>query len=262
MTIHDPNPLSPGLEMHVRALAGDAPDAHAVEAAQIRLGRRLADPASDPTPTRRPRTGWYAFAATACAALALILVPFIVSERGGLAFAEVQRHFENFRTLAMTIEQGSGDFPMPKINVVLDDTGSVRTDVGTDISVVVNVKEGQVLMLMHDARNALRFPIGVTDMMPAKEALSWIDELKHFKGIAKALTETREIDGVTAHGWSLDIANAQIQLWARDDGLPLAMSVGEGVGIDLRFRFNFDAPIDTGQFSTEIPAGYTTGFGG
>lgn len=262
MTPNDQTPLSPTLSAHVGALAGNAADSHAAEAAQTRLARRLADAANAVAPPRRPRTGWYAFAATACAALALILVPLIVSERGGLAFAEVQRHFENFRTLAMTVEQGSGGLPMPKIHVLLDDAGSVRTDVGEEISVVVNARQGQALMLMHGSRHALRFPIGVTDMMPAKEALSWIDELKHFKGIATALTETRVIDDVTAHGWGLNIANAQIQLWAREDGLPLAMTVGEGIGIDLRFRFSFDPPVDAAQFSTEIPAGYGFGFGG
>lgn len=250
------------IDAHIQALSNATPSDHAVEAAQLKLARTVsAGRRATPAPAAR-RTGWIAFAATACAALALILVPLIVSERGGVAFAEVQKHFNTFRTLTMTVEQHSAGALMPAINVVLDDAGRVRTDVGTEVSVVVSPAEGQVLMLLHGGRSAMRFPIGVTDALPAQDALSWLDELRHFKGIATALTETRVIDGQTAHGWSLKIANAEIQLWARDDGLPLAMSVGEGLGLDLHFRFDFDAAIDPARLSTEIPAGYTASFGG
>lgn len=254
--------VSPALDAHIRALNDATPDAHAVEAAQIRLHRALtARTGAAPTRTRQ-RTRWSAFAVTACAALALILVPFLVSERSGLAFADVQKHFREFRTLAMTVEETSAGIPMPRISVQLDDAGNVRTDVGSEISVVVNAADGQVLMLMHSARSAMRFPVDIGPATPGKEALSWIEELRHFKGIATPLSETRLIDGETARGWSLKIANAEIQLWARDDGMPLAMSVGEGIGIDLRFRFDFDTPIDPARLSTEIPTGYQLNLGG
>lgn len=263
MNAHTPPNVSRDLEAHIHALNNAVPSDHAVEAAQIKLERALVERSRSVERAQPPRrTRWIAFAATACAALALILVPFLVSERGGLAFAEVQRHFQEFRTLAMTVEEAGSGIPMPKISVMLDDTGNVRTDVGSEISVVVNATQGQVLMLMHGAKSAMRFPVDIGPALPAKEALSWIDELRHFKGIATALSETRLIDGETAHGWSLKIADAEIQLWARDDGLPLAMSVGQGLGIDLRFRFDFDTPIDPAHLSTEIPSGYSVGFGG
>ncbi len=250
------------IDAHIHALANAAPTAHAVEAAQLKLARTIAaGRRATPAPAAR-RTGWIAFAATACAALALILVPLIVSERGGVAFAEVQKHFSNFRTLSMSVEQHSAGELMPAISVVLDDAGRVRTDVGSEVSVVVSPVEGQVLMLLHSGRSAMRFPIAIAETMPAQEALAWLDELRHFKGIATALPDTRVIDGETAHGWSLKIANAEIQLWARSDGLPLAMSIGEGLGLDLRFRFAFDTAVDPARLSTAIPAGYTASFGG
>lgn len=267
---HDSAALSASLRSHADALNAQAPTDHAVEAAQLRLDRAVAArneraPSARAQPLRR-RARWLTFAATACAALALILVPLLVSERGALAFAEVQRHFENFRTLSMTVENSGvlGEH-MPKISVVLDDIGNVRTDVGEEVSVVVNAAQGQVLMLMHDGRMAMRFPIDAVPMEPAREALDWIDELREFKGLATPLPETRIIDGHTAYGWSLKIASTELQLWAREDGLPLSMSIGEGHvdggALDLRFRFDFDQPIDPALLSTEIPAGYSNTFG-
>jgi hypothetical protein len=268
--------LPASLQAHVNALSSAAPDSHAIEGAQIRLERSLREPGARRAPDKPRRARWVAFAATACAALALILVPFVVSDRGGLAFAEVQRHFENFRTLSMSIEQGGvAGTVVPHINVVLDDAGNVRTDVGQELSVVVNAVEGRVLMLMHDGKSAMRFPIDAVPMEPASEALSWLDELREFKGLATPIAETRVIDGEIAQGWSLDIGGARIELWARSDGMPLTMSIGqgrrtgssgEGVGyinmMDLRMNFDFDAPIDPAALSTEIPAGYTSAFAG
>lgn len=268
--------LPASLQAHVNAVAAHAPPAHATEGAQIHLERALRE-RNTPRAAHTPRRArWLAFAATACAALALILVPFLVSDRGGLAFAEVQRHFQDFRTLSMTIEQdGLAGTVVPVIHVVLDDAGNVRTDVGEGLSVVVNAGEGQVLMLMHDGRSAMRFPIDAVPMEPAREALSWLDELRDFKGLATPIAETRVINGETAQGWALDIGGARIELWARSDGLPLTMSIGQGRStgsgadgasdisvMDLRMNFDFDAPIDPAELSTEIPPGYTSAFAG
>lgn len=255
---HEPSRI----DAHIQSLSNAAPSAHAVEAAQLKLARVVASGRRESAAPARRRSGWVAFAVTACAALALILVPFIVSDRGGVAFADVQKHFNDFRTLSMSIEQHAAGEIMPAISVVLDDAGRVRTDVGSEVSVVVSPVEGQVLMLLHSGRSAMRFPIAIADTLPAQDALEWLDELRHFKGIATALTETRQINGETAHGWSLKIADAEIQLWARDDGLPLAMSIGEGLGLDLRFKFDFDAAVDPARLSTDIPVGYTASFGG
>lgn len=271
--------LPASLQAHVNAMSSAAPDSHAIEGAQIRLERALRE-RDTPRAARRPRRArWAAFAATACAALALILVPFVVGDRGGLAFAEVQRHFQDFRTLSMTIEQnGLAGAVVPVIHVALDDAGNVRTDVGQELSVVVNAVEGQVLMLMHDGKSAMRFPIDAVPMEPASEALSWLDELREFKGLATPIAETRVIDGEIAQGWSLDIGGARIELWARSDGMPLTMSIGQGRStgsggdatgadddqdgrmFDLQMRFRFDAPTDPAALSTEIPPGYTSAF--
>lgn len=243
------------LRTHADSLAAAAPTEQAADAAQRRLSETLAA-RTQPATARRRRNGWLAAAATACAAVALTVLPFLLSDRSGLAFAEVQRHFSDFTTLSMRIEQGEGGRFMPQVAVLLDADGNVRTDVAGELSVVVNAAQGRVLMLLHSARTAMSFPIDAGPAMPAQEALRWIDELRTFKGIATPLAEPAQINGETAYGWTLKIAGAELTLWAREDGQPLAMQVGEGLGLDLRFRFDFDAPIDPALFSTDVPAGY------
>lgn len=262
-TTHTPH-LDAPLSAHVDALNTTTPDQHAVEAAQLRLQRRLSGNRDAAEHRARPaRTRWLAFAATAGIALALTLLPLMFGDRGGLAFADVQRHFQQFRTLTMRIEQGGAGTLLPIIDVAMNESGQVRTDVAGQLSVVVDPKGGQVLMLLHPSRSAMRFPIGVEGIVPAREALDWVEKLRHFKGTATPVSSTRLIDGQTAHGWSLAIGGARLELWADANGLPLAMSIGDGdtAVLDLQFRFRFDEPIAAGTFSTAIPAGYSLSLG-
>lgn len=252
------------LAAHVHALNATTPGHHAVEAAQLRLQQRLSgtrDAAGHGTRPRRAR--WLALAATACIALALTLMPLMLGDRGGLAFADVQRHFQQFRTLAMRVEQGGAGTLLPAVDVVMSESGQLRTDVAGQVSVVVDPKAGRVLMLLHSSRSAMRFPIGVEGIVPAREALDWINELRHFKGTAAPLSSTRLIDGQTAHGWSLAIGGARLELWADASGLPLALSIGDGerAVLDLQFRFRFDEPVAADAFSTDVPAGYSLSLG-
>lgn len=256
--------LSPALDRHLRALAGTAPAHHASEAAQRRLERRLSGTPETARPElRAPLWRRWSLAAGTALALMLVVMPLMIGHRDALAFADVQRHFQQFRTLAMTVEHKAVGELLQHVRVILDDTGRVRADVAGELSVVVDPDRGRVLMLMHSSKSALWLPVAVDNVMPAREALSWIDELREFKGIATQFPETRLIDGRTAHGWSLGIGSARLQLWADADGLPLTLGIGEGDGeaLSLQLRFRFDEPVPTDAFSTDIPSGYTFGWG-
>lgn len=268
MTGIDQSSLSSALDRHIQALAAARPEHHAVEAAQLRLERRLAGASTGPatatahTP-RAPLWRRWSMAAVTALALVLVVMPLMIGDRTALAFADVQRHFQHFRTLAMTIEHtGAGEL-MQHVRVMLDDTGRVRADVSSELSVVVDPDRGRVLMLMHASKSALWLPVVADNMNPAREALSWVEEVRQFKGIASPLTETRLIDGRTAHGWGLSIGGAKLQLWADENGLPLTLGIGQGDGelLGLQLRFRFDEPIAADAFSTDIPSGYTFGWG-
>ncbi|HEX6637479.1 MAG TPA: hypothetical protein VF033_07465 [Steroidobacteraceae bacterium] len=243
------NSLDRTLELF--AHTGPAPEA--VQAAQHKLETLIA------AAPRKPKArigGWFAAAASAAVAvLAALWLPLAPTQ--ALAFSDVQQHFRDFRSLRFDIEQRmNGQLLMQaRVSVLAD--GSVRTEVGEDMVVVVNTQERQVLTLMKSQRVALVTPLpepGTRD-----DAMAWLDEVRNFQGLARELPETRLIQGQRAHGWELPLPTGKgtIVLWANDSGLPLEMKLDQGVSMDMSFRFEFEPALPADYFSTQVPAGYT-----
>lgn len=255
MTTHsDPTP-SPALAAHVAAAARHADTALAdgtlADAAQQRLLAAL--PAARPRPHRWLRP--LATAATACAVLVLGVALFLGDQRQ--AFAAVQQHLRDFDTLRLVVEQRMAGEPMMRSTMLLDRHGSLRTDVGEEVSVIVDVPGRTVLTLLHGARQALSMPLPAGRGAPRDDALHWLDTIRDFQGEAAPLPQSREIDGVPLHGWRLETQGMTIDLWADDDGVPRAMELGGAQGLTLDYRFAFDVPIDPVLLSSAIPPGYT-----
>jgi outer membrane lipoprotein-sorting protein len=240
-------------------LYGDRePDAALVNAAQGKLEALVAAKLAS-QPVRRPMRasrGWLAAAASAVvAAVAVLWLP--LGSRPALAFTDVQKHFRDFQTLRFDMEQRMNGHSVMKARISMTRDGNVRTDVGTDISVIVNPSAQSVVTLIHPAHQAMIVPLGA----PAKpdEALAWMDDIRKFQGEAKVLPQTRQIRGQKAYGWELETAAGKLVLWANAEGLPLEMTMGEGAALELSFDFEFDVRFDRQLFSTEIPAGYSRG---
>jgi hypothetical protein len=128
--------------------------------------------------------------------------------------------------------------------------------VGDQLSVIVDAPRGRVLTLLHTPRQAMIATIP-NNKPAADDALSWLDDVRNFKGQATPLPNTRIIDGRTAHGWTLQAGGTTMELWADDEGLPLAMRQLGGGGLEIGYRFEFDRPIAPGLLSSDVPAGYT-----
>lgn len=204
----------------------------------------------------RKTRGWLAAAATAAVVtVAVLWLPF--GPTPALAFANVQKHFRDFRTLRFEVEQRMDGRRVMKSRVSVTHDGNVRTDVGDDITVIVNSTQRQVLTLMHRARIAV--PSALDKPATKEDALAWLDHIRDFQGEAKTLSGTRWIGGHRAYGWELQTAAGRIVLWATEDGLPLEMTVASSTPIQLDFDFEFDLALDANYFSTEIPAGYSVG---
>jgi outer membrane lipoprotein-sorting protein len=207
-------------------------------------------------PAHRPvrgARGWLAAAATAAVvAVAMLWLP--LGSPPALAFAKVQEHFRDFRTLRFDMEQRMNGELVMKTRVSMTRDGNSRTDVG-DISVIVNSAERRVMTLMHDGRIAMEVPFGA----PAKQddQMRWLDDIRGFQGQATMLPDTRNIRGQEAHGWELPAAGGNIVLWATDEGLPLEMTMGGSDALKLDFQFDFNVPLDAKLFSTDVPAGYS-----
>ncbi len=250
MSRHHENELSATLAAHVRST--DAVPDDAIDGAQARLTARLQQARR---PARAPARAWWAVTATAVLAIAAIIAMPMLSG-GGDAFAAVQAHFRHFDTLSMTITQRFGGQPLQTSHSIVDARGVVRTDVGDQLSVIVDAPRGRVLTLLHAPRQAMIATIP-KNKPAADDALSWLDDVRDFKGQATPLPDTRIIDGRTAHGWTLQAGGTTMELWADAEGLPLAMrQLGDG-GLEIDYRFEFDQPIPPGLLSSDVPAGYT-----
>lgn len=255
------SPLHPRLAAAVATLRNDQPDAVGIDAAQHRLQARL---------QRRPghrASPWgrlLAVAGTACAVIALSLLT-LPGGGNGQAFANVQRHFADFETLVMRIDQEVAGTPAQRIQVAMARAGNVRVDIAQNVSVVVDPVAGQTLTLMHEARQALRMPLPmpVGELLGEDNPMAWIEDIREFQGRAERLPEPRVIDGRTAWAWVLEIDGTRCLLWATADGLPLRLTVdsdGAGIGatqlVAIAFDFDFDPALQPALFDTEVPAGY------
>ena len=139
--------------------------------------------------------------------------------------------------------------------MVVDDRGVLRTDVGDQLSVVVDPVRGRLLMLQHGPRQAVSMPLQQADRRPGA-SLDWLAGIRDFKGRARKLERTREIDGHVANGWVLDVAGNRLVLWADRQGVPLALETGAAGGMEIHYAFEFDAALEPGFLSSDIPPGY------
>jgi hypothetical protein len=243
------------LDRTLELFAVSEPDQSMVDAAQRKLDAAIAATVAKAS-TRKPapRVGGWLAAATSAAVVAVAMLWLPLNPTPALAFAQVQQHLRDFSTLRFDMEQRMNGEVMMKTRVNVTRDGNVRTDVGDDISVIVNSSERRVITLVHAERMAVVSPLGA----PVKEeALDWLKEIRDFQGAATQLPQTRVIGGHQAHGWELQTDGGKVVLWATDEGLPLEMTLGGNTALQLSFRFEFDLPIAPKTFSTEVPAGYS-----
>jgi hypothetical protein len=198
--------------------------------------------------------GWLATAASALATVAAVVWLPLTSTQA-LAFADVQKHFREFDTLRFEFEQRMEGKLLVKGRVSLLANGSVRTEVGDDVVVIVNSVERRVLTLIESGRIAMVTPLEAAPK--SDDSMKWLQEVRDFQGSAVPVPESRMIRGQRAQGWKLATEHGEIVLWANEAGLPLEMRIDQGVKIEMSFRFELNLAMPAEVFSTEVPAGYT-----
>ena len=253
MTTPTEEKLSPALTDAVQA-AQAVPTA-AVDAAQSRLAAALHGRSRRERPATRR---WIAAGFTAMAALALAIGLPLLSGHGD-AFAAVQAHFRQFRTLQMDVTQRLGEQVMQTSRTRVDAAGATRTDIGESLSIIVDPARGRLLTLLHEPRQAV-----VATIAPHAAAngndIAWLDQLRRYQGKATPLAQSRTIAGQPAQGWLLDLGGNATEIWADADGLPLEMRM-RGGGLAIDYRFAFDVAFAPEVFDTSVPAGYTQAAG-
>jgi hypothetical protein len=232
----------------VKALGAVEPTPSQVAKAQQNLDALLQDRST----RNRPRTvvGWLSAAAAGVAAVVIVL---LLPTNHSVAFAEVLKHFAGFRTLSFVMTTEMGGKTIQQSHVYVNEAGDVRTDVGSDISIIVSASRKAVLTLAHRPRAAILAPI--TEAPKSEDPLAWLAEVRAYQQAAKPLG-TKLVNGKTVHGWELEIQGMRTQLWADDDGLPLSMEIHQHP-VETQMHFTFDAPLEAELFSFEVPQGYS-----
>lgn len=226
----------------------------ATDAAQQRLIKRLNHGHPVHRRARLP-VRWFAVSVTIM--LALLVALFVPTHRGGDAFAAVLKHFRNFHTLTMTIVQRAGERTLQTSRTVVNAQGVLRTDVGTQLSVIVDPPRGRVLTLLHEPRQAMLMRIPEqTDALA--DSMQWLEDLRRFEGKATPLSATRMINGHVAHGWLLNVNGLDMEIMADPSGLPLSMrQLNAAGGIEIDYRFEFNRPLAPDELSSSPPTNYS-----
>jgi hypothetical protein len=242
------------LDKTLESLATREPPADMMNAAQKRLEAAVSARIAVAPRARRGISGWLAAGASAIAAvMAIVLLP--LTPTPALAFSDVQEHFRDFRTLRFDMTQEVAGHKGFVTHVALTRDGNLRTDIGTDLSVIANTAQGRVLTLIHPEHVFMETPMGGG---PSNDdSLRWLDDIRKFQGVAERIPEPRTIDGRRAYGWKLRTGNMDILLWATEGGLPLEMQMTGEQQMRFEFHFEFDASLPDGMFSTAIPPGYS-----
>ena len=248
----DKNQLPPILASHTASMTAFDADEADVQHAQQKLEAALVKlPAAKKSIARR----WLLAGSAACGIVIISMLP-LFGDHNGVAFAQVQKHFVDFKTMAFTIEQRhSGQLQLIS-RVQINQLGDVRTDVNEGVSVIVSPSQKQVLTLMHETREAMQFPLDVTPVVN-NQTTDWLKEIQAYKNVTTPLPKTRIIDGKTAYGWILEIKGMRTEIWADDNGIPIIMTMDDGNKLILNFLFKFNPAIAANTFSTNIPSGYS-----
>jgi hypothetical protein len=234
----------------------------AAETAQQRLLERLAQV---PTRTRflwprvptQLKRGWLIGAATSVMAVMVMLLGPLLSSRGD-AFAAMQERLRYFNTMVMQVTHSNQARVVQRSTVTANAQGVVRTDIGRELSIVVDPIHGRVLTLLHQPKRALvsRIPAGGVATREA-DAMSWLDEIRNFQGKAKPIERSHTIGGRTLHGWTFTTRGLAVELWADDQSWPVEMRMLGAGALQLDYTFQFDQAISPTALSSELPAGYS-----
>lgn len=229
-------------------------------AAQRRLLAAIEDRRRKRAPSVATGPRRWAAAAAVLGVLALSAVPFLPGGGGGVAFADVQRYFEQFETMQATMTVEAAGREVMTMNILADGQGRTRLDAGELFTFVIDPVEGRMLQLLHDPRTALQVPLGPGSEVPDGARLEWLEDIRAFQGEARRLETVRRIDGREVRGFELRTGGQAMVLWATRDGEPVRLTIRQGdreepMGV-TRLNFRFDEPLASNAFSLDPPPGY------
>ncbi|MHC4204904.1 MAG: carboxypeptidase regulatory-like domain-containing protein [Planctomycetota bacterium] len=219
------------------------------------------------------------FAAAAVIIVAVVLVLDIVYEPELVsgAFADVVQPLLAVEagSFKMTIDVTGadldwinyGDDPVQTIDVVFAEPGRTRWDTPTGETLIVNMQEGKLMILMHAEKQAAVMQLGPAGMIPVHNRFNKLLELKPFIRYALEVENDsveflgeREIEDVTAIGYSMTNPqhHGDITVWADAETkqpVLIEQSMGTQTAIISGIAYDLDMTAES-LFSVEPPEGY------
>jgi outer membrane lipoprotein-sorting protein len=229
---------------------------------------RIATLAMNPAVQLRPAPatpstagGWRKVAAVLVTSAALVVVAFGVmhSPNKTFAFEDVVAAVRNADTVSYTTVVTPKNGPSSSFKSI--HKGSVTRMVGADGSYTVMDIVGQKMLMVQPAtKTATLTQLGKAPKEIPTMRDSIIGWLKSAETTGKAVGE-KMVDGVRTVGFEADFGAITFTLWS-DPKTKLPVLIESTIGspsepIQMTMReFIFNAPVEDGLFSTEVPSGY------
>jgi hypothetical protein len=211
------------LDLHIEAAR------HQFDAATIEhAARRLRGKLSHSGARRLRRFTWPSLLATASMLFVVIsAVSFFLPGENGTAFAQAQQWLASFRTLQAETTVIAGD-SVSRVVAWLDESGDTRVEsLGT--TTIIKTDADVIYISQPDGRY---FAQPITSERIVGSSTEFLDNIRAFRGQADLLPQSREIDGVSAAAYALEIDGAANVLWVD----PIVSEIAEDVEQTLRIH--------------------------
>ena len=198
-------------------------------------------------------------------------VAFLTLGNGGasIAWADVQQHIRNARTLTFKMVTETKGMPIGKMTMemtmMFKEPGLMRMEgtIGPSKNItIVDMQQNKMIMLMEAQKKAIVYDL---TKLPAEDRKK--QEGQNFLAGIKKLIEgsetelgEKEIDGRAVKGYRVEKGNQVFTIWAdAETGQPVEMNLTmfQGESKATMSDFKFDVELDDALFSLDIPEGYT-----
>ena len=242
-TSSTPDPL----EDYVSAIR-DQIDATEISAAAKQLRERWPTMAADRERTF-PRLAWVA---GLVAAVAVVILPMFSPVGGGVAFAQVQRWFEDYESLRLTMTTEQGGATVSRMEVLSSASGKTRVET-QGATLIIDAVNGEIITLLSGSRYVTQ-PIETMRAGSAK-SFEWLQDIRRFEGVAEPLADSRVIGHELATGFHLSVSGVDTTLWVNaTDGRPIELELDLEGDVRMLGRFEFDAALPDDAFA--VPSDY------
>jgi hypothetical protein len=188
--------------------------------------------------------------ATAVLLLAISLLPFLLPvQPGNSAFAQAQAWFERYATLHFAMTVTRQEQALSTVEVWSDESGATRISVPPVTHLVLPAEN--VMHTIMPGGEVMSRSLGIrAGSFDLGEGMEWLDELLTFQGLAQLLDEEREINGVSALGWRLELSGGTHTLWVDPaDNRPLLLEATLPGDVRMESVFVFDEALPEDIFA-------------